>query len=341
MRSGTRLAPGGPPVGAPEARAAVEELRRSAVDARSHVRAFTGIDVPLDGGRAEVVDRPSWLRANVAGFRELLGPVEQHLLRGRDPHAAVVTLGSGISGLELGALLAWLSTKVLGQFEVFGPGADRPGRLLLVAPNIVATERQLEVVASDFRLWVCLHEETHRVQFGAAPWLRGHLRAEIHGLLRSIDSSPGALAHRARELAEAMAGAVRGGSVPSLVDLVQTPEQRAVVERLTAVMSLLEGHADVVMDEVGPEVVPTVAVIRQRFQERRRSPSGTDALLRKLLGMEAKMRQYRDGAVFVRSVVDAVGWSGLDRVWSAPTAMPTPAEISDPARWVTRLHPAA
>jgi coenzyme F420 biosynthesis associated uncharacterized protein len=341
QRTGARLARGGPEVTREQARQAVAELRVAAVDARAHVRAFTGLDVPTDGSRAEVVDRPTWLGANVEGFRSLLAPVEQHLLRGRSPGSTVVAVGSGMSGLELGAVLAWLSGKVLGQFEVFGPPEERPGRLLLVAPNIVATERQLDVVPSDFRLWVCLHEETHRVQFGAAPWLRGHLRGEIHGLLRSIDSSPGALARRSREVATAVAEAARGGEVPSIADLVQTPEQRVVVERLTAVMALLEGHADVVMDAVGPEVVPTVAVIRARFQQRRHSASGTDALLRRLMGLEAKMRQYRDGAVFVRAVVDRVGWSGLDRVWSGASALPTPLEIADPASWVSRMHPAA
>ena len=244
-----------------------------------------------------------------------------------------------MTALELGAVLAWLSSKVLGQFEVFATGEDRPGRLLLVAPNIVGVERELGVDPSDFRLWVCLHEETHRVQFGAVPWLRGHLVGEIQGLLTSIDSSPGALARRFREVAEGLLGAAQGRRVPSLAELVQTPEQRVVVERLTAVMSLLEGHADVVMDGVGPEVVPSVAHIRERFQQRRRNPSRSDAALRTLLGMDAKLRQYADGAAFVRGVVDAVGMAGLNHIWSGPAALPSPAELGDPAAWVARVHP--
>jgi coenzyme F420 biosynthesis associated uncharacterized protein len=224
---------------------------------------------------------------------------------------------------------------------VFATGEGRPGRLLLVAPNIVAAEQELGVDASDFRLWVCLHEETHRVQFGAVPWLRGHLVTEIHGLLTSIDSSPGAVARRFREVAESLLGAARGREVPSLADLVQTPEQKVVVERLTAVMSLLEGHADVVMDGVGPQVVPSVAHIRERFQERRRNASSLDAVLRKLLGMDAKLRQYKDGAVFVRGVIDRVGMTGFNEVWSAPSALPTPTELAAPEAWVARVHPAS
>ncbi len=340
-RTGSRLVRGGPVLPASEARAAVEELRKAAVEARSHVRAFTGLDAPVAGAPVEDVDRPTWLRANVEGFRALVEPVEEQLLRGRDPSSAVATVGGGLTAFELGAVLAWLSSKVLGQFEVFAPGESRPGRLLLVAPNIVAAERELGVDPSDFRLWVCLHEETHRVQFGAVPWLRAHLVGEIQGLLTSIDSTPGAVARRFREVAEALMAAARGRTVPSLADLVQTPEQRVVVERLTAVMSLLEGHADVVMDGVGPEVVPSVAAIRERFQHRRTHPSKSDAALRTLLGMDAKMRQYRDGAVFVHAVIDQVGMAGFNQVWSDPSALPTPAELADPAAWVARLRPAS
>ncbi len=339
-RAGTRLVRGGPAVTPQDARSAVLELREAAVAARAHVRAFTLLDAPVDGAPVEVVDRSTWLRANVDGFRALVEPVEASLLKGRDPASSLVAIGGGVTALELGSVLAWLSTKVLGQFEVFATGDDRPGRLLLVAPNIVAAEQELGVTPSDFRLWVCLHEETHRVQFGAVPWLRGHLRQEIQGLLTSIDSTPGALANRFRSVVEALAGAARGAEIPSLAELVQTPEQRIVVERITAVMSLLEGHADVVMDGVGPEVVPSVQHIRERFQRRRTHPSRTDAAIRKLLGLDAKLRQYKDGAVFVRGVLDEVGMTGFNRVWSDASTLPTRDELRDPDAWIARVHPA-
>ena len=291
------------------------ELRRHAVDARSHVRAYTGLDAPVAGAPVEVVDRPTWIHANVAGFQGAgrARPGEP-AARPRPRQRASPRSAGGVTALELGAVLAWLSSKVLGQFEVFATGEDRPGRLLLVAPNIVAAERELGVDPSDFRLWVCLHEETHRVQFGAVPWLRGHLVGEIQGLLTSIDSSPGALARRFREVAEGLLGAAQGRRVPSLAELVQTPEQRVVVERLTAVMSLLEGHADVVMDGVGPEVVPTVAHIRERFQQRRRNPSRSDAALRTLLGMDAKLRAVpRRRGLRPRASSTRSAWPGSTR----------------------------
>ncbi len=337
--TGVRLVRGGPEVAPDTARAAVLELRSAAVEARTHVRAFTGLDAPAADAPVEVVDRPTWLRANIDGFRALLEPVEGHLLKGRDPSSVVTTVGSSVTAVELGGVLAWLSGKVLGQFEVFATGEDRPGRLLLVAPNVVSVERELGVDPHDFRLWVCLHEETHRVQFGAVPWLRGHLVTEIQGLLKSIDSSPGALSRRVRDVLEGVYASLRGGRVPALAELVQTPEQKIVVERLTAVMSLLEGHADVVMDGVGPEVVPSVEHIRKRFQQRRRNPSRIDGVLRTLLGLDAKLRQYTEGAVFVRGVVEQVGMEGFNRVWSGPETLPNAQELHDPAAWVARVNP--
>jgi coenzyme F420 biosynthesis associated uncharacterized protein len=219
----------------------------------------------------------------------------------------------------------------------------QPGRLLLVAPNIVAVERELDVDPHDFRLWVCLHEETHRTQFTAVPWLRDHIEGEIQTFLAQTDMDPATLLERLREAAGSLPGF--GGSAEeeseggSLMDLVQSPEQREILARLTAVMSLLEGHADVVMDGVGPQVVPSVAEIREKFQQRRAKGTGRlDALLRKALGLDAKMRQYQDGAVFVRAAVDAVGMAGFNRVWTSPNTLPTKEEIHNPAAWVARIH---
>ncbi len=336
-RAGSKLAPGGPEVTPAAARQAVRELRATAVEARVHVRGFTGLDAPAADAPVEVVDRRAWVRANVEGFRALVSPVEEHWLGQRSTHRAVAAVGSTATAIELGSVLAWLSTKVLGQFEVFGQAENRPGRLLLVAPNIVSVEHELCVDPADFRLWVCLHEEAHRVQFGAVPWLRSYLAEEIQGLLMMVDVAPGAMARRMQDLMSGLLEAARNGRVPALTDLVQTAEQKVVVERLTAVMSLLEGHADVVMDGIGPQVVPTVAEIRARFQQRRQHPSRMDGMLRTLLGLDAKMRQYSDGAAFVRHLVDAVDMTGFNRVWESPDHLPSPTELHDPAAWVSRV----
>jgi coenzyme F420 biosynthesis associated uncharacterized protein len=325
-----------------EAIATVDDLRRLADEAAGHVGAFTGLDASAPDAAVAVVDRPGWIAANVEGFRAVVDPVLETVLAQRrvSMGPALAAVGSTATGVEVGALLAYLSTRVLGQFELFGPvadGATGGGRLTLVAPNIVATERAMGVDPHDFRLWVCLHEVTHRTQFSAAPWLRSHVQALLRDYLESADLDPTAMLRRMREAIGSVADAVRGRSELSLLEIVQTPAQRAVLDRVTGLMSLLEGHADVVMDGVGPQVVPTVATIRGRFEQRRRSGSRLEQTLRRLFGIEMKLRQYAEGAAFVRAVVDAVGMPGFNRVWSGAPWLPDAAEIREPDRWLARV----
>ncbi|MFI6878689.1 zinc-dependent metalloprotease [Streptomyces sp. NPDC050400] len=353
VATATRLVRPGPEVSRDEARAIVAELRRHAKESEEHVRAYTRMatdaahDTPV-----LVVDRPGWVKANVAGFREILKPLLDKMQERRSgPGGAVLgAVGGKVTGVELGMLLSFLSSRVLGQYETFAPATrdlpaapDGGGRLLLVAPNIVHVERELDVDPHDFRLWVCLHEETHRTQFTAVPWLRDHLEGEIQSFLAETEVDPTTFLERVREAAQSLAGGRPdteeddGGR--SLVELVQSPAQREILARLTAVMSLLEGHADYVMDGVGPAVVPTVGEIREKFQQRRqKGASRLDLALRKLLGLDAKLRQYRDGERFVRAVVDQVGMDGFNRVWTSPNTLPTKAEIAKPADWVARVH---
>ncbi|MGP3686921.1 zinc-dependent metalloprotease [Streptomyces sp. IBSNAI002] len=356
VATATRLVRPGPEVSRDEARAVVAELRGHARTSERHVREFTRMipdGTPVNDTPVLVVDRAGWVKANVAGFRELLQPLlgKMQDRRAGTPGAAVFgAVGGKVTGVELGMLLSFLASRVLGQYETFAPvSRDLPGsaagggRLLLVAPNIVHVERELEVHPHDFRLWVCLHEETHRTQFTAVPWLRDHLEGEIQTFLGATEVDPVTVLERLREAAQSFSGArpdaERGDEGRSLVEIVQTPEQREVLGRLTAVMSLLEGHADFVMDGVGPQVVPSVAEIREKFQQRRASGAGRlDAALRKLLGLDAKLRQYRDGERFVRAVVDQVGMDGFNRVWTSPNTLPTKSEIARPAEWVARVH---
>ena len=341
----TRLVPPGPRLPLEEAVATVDELRVLASEADGHVARLTQLSAATDvGAPVAVVDRPGWIRSNVDGFRDLLAPVLHSLSSSRatslGPVASVV--GPRVTGAEVGALLAYLATRVLGQFELLGPAPTDGvpgGRLTLVAPNIVAVERALGVTPRDFRLWVCLHEVTHRTQFAAAPWLHGHVRTLMRDYLTAADLDPAAIVSRLRGALGSLADVVRGRSDLSFLEIVQTPEQRAVLDRVTGLMSLLEGHADVVMDAVGPEVVPTVTAIREQFEGRRRSGNPVERMLRRLFGIEMKMKQYAEGARFVREVVDRVGMPGLNRVWEAPELLPDVREIRDPARWLARVHP--
>ena len=311
----------------------VAELRAGADRATSYVRDFTGLDAGEGTAPVLVVDRPAWIRANTEGFATLLAPIVDKVTAAKGPPGGMTqAVGSKITGAEVGGLLGFMAGKVLGQFDPFH---DPRGRLLLVAPNVVHVERELEADPTDFRFWVCLHEETHRVQFTAVPWMRDHVFSEVQALAETVEPQR-LLEDGVQRVTEALRN-LGSGSSGGMLDLFSSPEQKQIIDRMTGVMSLLEGHADVVMDGVGPGVIPTVGSIRMKFNERRKGAGSLDRLARKLLGLDAKMAQYRDGATFVRAVVDKVGMAEFNAVWAAPDHLPTKAEIHDPDAWVGRV----
>ena len=339
-RTARRLMSAGPETTREEATAVVRELHEAAAVAVAHVEGLTGLR-PAPGGpvpEVAVVDRPGWVDANTGGMAALLTPLVEALAEKQDsrPGPLATAIGSRATGVQAGGLLAFLGSRVLGQYEIFGTG----GRLLLVAPNIVATERKLGVDPSDFRLWVCLHEVTHQLQFTGVPWLQAHLESEIAAFVEATDLTPEVLRERLQDVLRSVGDAIRGGDGESegLLALVRDPAQRAVLDRVTAVMSLVEGHAEYVMDGVGPEVVPSVRTLRKRFAQRRKGRGPLDRVLRRLLGLEQKMKQYADGRVFVGGVIDLVGMEGFNRVWAGPENLPRLEELTAPAAWVERVH---
>jgi coenzyme F420 biosynthesis associated uncharacterized protein len=352
ISTGTRWARPGPQVSLAEARRTVTELRDLASAVQQPVYEVTGLSAAGDGslGRVAVVDRPGWIRANVDGFRVVLEPLVEQL-RERTPGggatsgpgAVIGTVGSRVTGIQAGLILAYLSGRVLGQYELFLPpetspvDGEQPGRLTLVAPNIVMIERELGVDPHDFRRWVCLHEETHRLQFTAVPWLRDYVQRQMTEFLLASELDPGAILQRLRSAADAMAGAVRGGDGGSLIEAMATPAQREIMDRLTAVMTLVEGHGDYVMDAVGPQVVPSVAEIRERFNARRGSTGRIEQALRRILGIDLKMRQYAEGSRFVRAIVDEAGMATFNKVWTSPDTLPTKEEFAHPHDWLDRV----
>jgi coenzyme F420 biosynthesis associated uncharacterized protein len=325
---GTRVAGEGPQVTRETADQVVAELRDDANRSTGLVREFTGLVAEERTAPVLAVDRPGWIRANADGFATVLAPLVDKLSEKKGaPTGLSLAVGSRVTGAEVGLLLGFLASKVLGQFDPFFAPA---GRLLLVAPNIVHVERELGCDPTDFRLWVCLHEETHRVQFTAVPWMRDHLFSEINAIAETME--PGKMLDDALGRVSEV---IRGDG--SLLDVIGSPEQKEILDRVTGVMSLLEGHADVVMDGVGPSVIPSVADIRRKFDRRRKGVGTLDRVLRRLLGLDAKMAQYRDGARFVRGVVDKVGMHEFNAVWASPDNLPTKAEIADPSAWVGRV----
>jgi coenzyme F420 biosynthesis associated uncharacterized protein len=356
ISTGTRWARPGPQVSLAEARRTVTELRELASAVQQPVHEVTGLSAAGDGSlsRVAVVDRPGWIRANVDGFRIVLEPLVDQLREkapgqgnGSRPAAMINAVGSRVTGIQTGLILAYLSGRVLGQYELFLPpetspvDSEHPGRLTLVAPNIVMIERELDVDPHDFRRWVCLHEETHRLQFTAVPWLRDYVQSQMTEFLLASELDPAAILQRLRAAADAAVGAVRGGDGGSLIEAVVTPGQREIMDRLTAVMTLVEGHGDFVMDAVGPQVVPTVALIRERFNSRRGSSGRIEQTLRRILGIDLKMKQYAEGSRFVKAVVDEAGMTTFNKVWTSPETLPTKDEFAHPQEWLDRVGSAS
>lgn len=328
------LGKSGPGVTYAEAAAVVADLRRLSDEAAGHVAEYTGLLPLVPHLPVRVVDRRDWADANVSGLREVITPLVDQLSGNRQPGVLTEIIGARLTGVQAGTILAYLSGRVLGQYEVF---AADPGELLLVAPNIVEVERKLQADPRDFRLWVCLHEVTHLTQFTAVPWMRSYFLGEVQAFVDASQGTAEQWRDRLRRGVAALSDAVRNpDSRASVLDLVQTPEQKAVLDRLTALMTLLEGHAEFVMDGVGPEVIPSVESIRKKFNHRRETSNPLERAVRKLLGIEVKLRQYAEGRRFVHGAVEQVGMAGFNRVWDSPKTLPTVDELGDPAKWVAR-----
>ena len=328
----------GPTVPRAEAERTVEQLRAVTGPAEAHVRELTGLgaDLPLLPG--DVVDRRGWVAAAADGLAALTDGALPHRL---EPHRR-----RPCSPAAPACRPAWCSPTSAAASSASttrSAASDDRGRLLLVAPNIIAAQRALDVPADDFRMWVCLHECTHRLQFTAVPWLRDYFAGEVRRFLTGLDETATNAFARLPEVVRTMRrrrddDATASGGPIGLMELLQSPQQREVFDRLIALSTLLEGHADHVMDAVGPTVVPSVATIRARFTARRRGGGVLDRILRTVLGVDAKVKQYAVGAAFTRHVVDAVGMDGFNAVWTSPETIPLRAEMGDPAAWVRRVH---
>ncbi|HZQ30740.1 MAG TPA: zinc-dependent metalloprotease [Mycobacterium sp.] len=327
--TGAWLARPGPPSTNYTQKQIVGELADASRRAEVPVREVTGLAPEGEVPDALVVDRPHWIRMAADSMRVMTGGdgKPSGLVRGR------------ITGAQTGAVLAFVASGILGQYDPF---ASDGGKLLLVYPNIIAVERQLKVVPKDFRLWVCLHEVTHRVQFTANPWLAEYMSSALAVITadagEDVTKVVGRLAEWVRSRRDGAADEPNSNGVIGLLRAIQSEPQRRALDQLLMLGTLLEGHADHVMDAVGPAVVPTVATIRGRFDERRtRRQPPLQRLIRALLGFDAKMSQYTRGKAFVDAVVSRVGMQRFNAVWTSPDTLPLPDEIDEPTRWIERV----
>ncbi len=304
-----------------------------------------GTDLPGVVDRVEVVDRAAWVRANTAAFAGLIGKIEGPLLDqvlpegGGFAKASMALANRWVTTRQMGLLLGFMGQRVLGQYDLALLAAEtEPGRLLFVEENIRNTARALDVPVGPFRTWIALHETTHAFEFEAHPWLRPYLAGRLERQLSLFSDDAASLGREAvRTLGDALRGDGRNDDRHWLERLM-TDEQRRLFRETQAVMALLEGFGDHVMDKVGRDLVPGVERISARFHGRRQQRTPVERAMLRITGMDLKMEQYRKGEVFVAEIERLAGAVALRRLWDGPETLPTPDEIDHPDRWVRRLN---
>ncbi len=332
---GARVAGTGPPLTAVERARIAEDFAEVVPEAERMVASFTELLPGERQARAWVMTRQEWLRANIRAFERVLEPFARKVLEDRR-ESGLAEIRRKTLGAQIGGLLGYLGHKVLGQYDLFAPPDDE-GVLYFVEPNLVAVERRNGFPPREFRLWVSLHEVSHRVQFAGVPWLRGHVSGLVDSYLSNVELDPKRLLESLRRAAREVRSGESEWRGVGWIFLLMTPEQRDTFRRMQAVMSLLEGHGNFVMDAVATKHrIPGVATFRKRMHERRHRV-GVEKAFQKAIGFDSKVRQYDVGERFVAEVVDRVGMDGFNRVWERAANLPTLEEVGRPEAWVARV----
>lgn len=281
-----------------------------------------------------VVSRADWVDTNIAAFGTLLAPAEARLGSQEGIGSAIA---GRVMGAEIGAVLGFLSKRVLGQYELVLPSPDQEfgDTVLFVGANILAMEREHVFRPSEFRFWVALHECTHRLQFVGVPWLRKYFLGLVEELVASTKPEPGRIARVREEIRVASTSGKPLVDDTGVFGLFATPDQRQLIDRVQAMMSLLEGHGHVVMDRIGARELVTQQRMSAVLKARRKD--ARTAMLLKLIGMEMKLKQYELGERFILSVEREAGWRALDAAWQSPSHLPTLEEINHPLLWLARV----
>jgi coenzyme F420 biosynthesis associated uncharacterized protein len=326
--------------GTGDARPPTGDLSALARESEQRVVAYTGLRPGNPLPPPEGISRKEWVSTNIAAMRTLLDPVLERAGKGLGPLRPAVQIGIGIVlTTEVGVVVGYLAQRVLGQYELVlleEPAQERPPRLLFVLPNLGQAVQAFGADEREFMTWVALHEVTHAVQFAGVPWLHGHLSGLVHELLRSAElriETPRKMkmptAHDLRRVGHAL----RHGD---LISLFTNEAERDTLDRVQATMAVIEGHAEHVMDAVAPDLLPSLPRLRASLDRRRQTQSLLSRLIGRLLGLEMKLRQYERGKYFCDAIVQRGGRAALRHVFSSPEALPTLAELEDPASWLTR-----
>ena len=316
------------------------ELTELTARAEELVAAETGLRSMEGTARAQVATRAQWVDANVASFQRLLRPVTEKMAE-RMSYSWLTPVTQRASGTEMGAVLGWMSTRVLGQYDLLIIEDDRPedqDMVYYVGPNVMALEHKHGFDPHQFRLWLALHETTHRAQFTGVEWLRPYFLSLVR---EALDAAEPDLEHF-KFVAKRVIEARRQGEDPladgGLPALLATPEQKAVLDRIGGMMSLLEGHGDVTMDRAGANHIPDASRFARVLRHRRSSAKGMSKLIQRIIGIEAKLNQYAAGEAFIATVEARGGPELLNRVWESSERLPTMTEIRNPRRWVDRVN---
>jgi coenzyme F420 biosynthesis associated uncharacterized protein len=311
--------------------------------AEAQVAEATGLHSLAGPARARVTDRTGWVSANIASFQRLLRPLTDRLDE-RVASTPFAPVARRIAGAEIGVLLGWMSGRVLGQYDLLiieDEDPDEQDIVYYVGPNVLSLEKRFAFPPREFRLWLALHEVTHRAQFTGIPWMREHFLGLVESTVSAVDTDPKQL----MDSISHVAASIRKGENPlddgGIAVLFSSPEQRVVLEKVSGLMSLLEGHGDVTMDRAGADRIPNAARFGQVLRQRRQQGNVAIKFVQKLIGLEAKLKQYEQGERFIEQVEGAGGPELLDQAWVRPENLPTIGEIRDPGSWIARVGAAA
>lgn len=315
------------------------DFERFTAEAEELVAAETGLR-SFDGpARARVADRPMWIGANIQSFQRLLAPVTEKLTA-KSKKSRFSSAAGKVGGAEVGVLLGWMSSRVLGQYDLLIIEDENPEDqdiVYYVGPNVMALEKKYGFPPEEFRLWLALHEVTHRAQFTGVPWLREHFLGLVGQTLDAVDPDPQVLRQAVERIIEGRKNGEDVLAEGGLPGLLASPEQREVLNQISGMMSLLEGHGDVTMDRAGAERIPSADRFASTLRARRNSARGLSRLFQRIIGMEAKLNQYQAGEQFIAAVEEVGGPELLNRAWERPEHLPSMDEIREPQLWVDRI----
>ena len=321
----------------------IADFEEFTAEAEELVATETGLRSLTGAARGRVTDRPGWIDANLASFQRLLRPLLDKL-DAKAPNSRVAPVARRFAGAELGVMLGWMSTRVLGQYDLLvieDEAPDEQDIVYYVGPNVVSLERRFAFPTREFRLWLALHEVTHRAQFTGIPWLREHFLGLVEQTLDSVDPDPKRFIEAMRQVVEARKAGEDPLANGGVMALLASPAQRDVIEQISGMMSLLEGHGDITMDRAGADRIPSAERFGRVLRNRRQSARGLTKVLQRVIGLDAKIKQYAEGEAFIEAVEAEGGDELLERAWSSPEMLPSIAEIREPTLWIERIRVSA